>query len=254
MMNSLSQVAVKLGSPGVPDFYQGTELWDLSLVDPDNRRPVDFERRQRLLDEVDRAAVDAGDRSAPRRSRRCSRTGATGASSCCSPPPACACAATKPGVVPRRATICRSRPTSRSRATPSRLRACTASDGVLVRRRRACARGCSGGDLRPPLGESWKTSRVLLPPPLAGRTLQARAHRRRDPPDDRRRSGVDLRGADLRARAGGHPAGDLTASRPCRRGSRFAGSRCAACLDVALRRRVTRSLSPHPNRGCRRRA
>jgi (1->4)-alpha-D-glucan 1-alpha-D-glucosylmutase len=39
MLNSLSQVVVKLGSPGVPDFYQGSELWDLSLVDPDNRRP-----------------------------------------------------------------------------------------------------------------------------------------------------------------------------------------------------------------------
>ena len=54
MLNSLSQVVVKLGSPGVPDFYQGSELWDLSLVDPDNRRPVDFERRHALLDEVDR--------------------------------------------------------------------------------------------------------------------------------------------------------------------------------------------------------
>ncbi|WP_232619278.1 hypothetical protein, partial [Acetomicrobium sp. S15 = DSM 107314] len=38
-VNSLSQVAIKVASPGVPDFYQGTELWDLSLVDPDNRRP-----------------------------------------------------------------------------------------------------------------------------------------------------------------------------------------------------------------------
>ena len=53
MVNSLAQTGLKLGSPGVPDFYQGTELWDLSLVDPDNRRPVDFAQRQRLLDEVD---------------------------------------------------------------------------------------------------------------------------------------------------------------------------------------------------------
>jgi (1->4)-alpha-D-glucan 1-alpha-D-glucosylmutase len=53
MINSLAQVTLKIGSPGVPDFYQGTELWDLSLVDPDNRRPVDFEQRSRLLDEVD---------------------------------------------------------------------------------------------------------------------------------------------------------------------------------------------------------
>ena len=41
-------------SPGIPDFYQGTELWDLSLVDPDNRRPVDFARRRALLDALAR--------------------------------------------------------------------------------------------------------------------------------------------------------------------------------------------------------
>jgi (1->4)-alpha-D-glucan 1-alpha-D-glucosylmutase len=48
-INSLSQVLLKTVSPGVPDFYQGTELWDLSLVDPDNRRPVDFTKHQVLL-------------------------------------------------------------------------------------------------------------------------------------------------------------------------------------------------------------
>ncbi len=49
LFNSLSQVLLKITSPGVPDIYQGTELWDLSLVDPDNRRPVDFEQRTALL-------------------------------------------------------------------------------------------------------------------------------------------------------------------------------------------------------------
>lgn len=49
MLNSLSQTLVKIASPGVPDFYQGTELWDLSLVDPDNRRSVDFEKRRAML-------------------------------------------------------------------------------------------------------------------------------------------------------------------------------------------------------------
>ncbi|MBI1759851.1 MAG: malto-oligosyltrehalose synthase [Acidobacteria bacterium] len=47
--NSLSQTLLKLTVPGVPDFYQGTELWDFSLVDPDNRQPVDYARRQQLL-------------------------------------------------------------------------------------------------------------------------------------------------------------------------------------------------------------
>ena len=49
---SLAQKLITLTSPGVPDIYQGTELWDLSLVDPDNRRPVDFDLRRRLLAEV----------------------------------------------------------------------------------------------------------------------------------------------------------------------------------------------------------
>ena len=49
ILNSLAQTLLKLTTPGLPDFYQGTELWDLSLVDPDNRRPVDFERRGALL-------------------------------------------------------------------------------------------------------------------------------------------------------------------------------------------------------------
>ena len=47
---SLSQALVKVASPGVPDYYQGTEILDFSLVDPDNRRPVDYELRKRLLD------------------------------------------------------------------------------------------------------------------------------------------------------------------------------------------------------------
>ncbi|MBW4631138.1 MAG: malto-oligosyltrehalose synthase [Iphinoe sp. HA4291-MV1] len=49
IFNSLSQTLLKITSPGVPDFYQGGELWDFSLVDPDNRRPVDFETRQSYL-------------------------------------------------------------------------------------------------------------------------------------------------------------------------------------------------------------
>jgi (1->4)-alpha-D-glucan 1-alpha-D-glucosylmutase len=52
MFNSLSQVLLKSACPGVPDFYQGTELWDFSLVDPDNRRPVDYEKRMRILAEL----------------------------------------------------------------------------------------------------------------------------------------------------------------------------------------------------------
>jgi len=52
MLNSLSQTLLKITSPGIPDFYQGCELWDFSLVDPDNRRPVDFELRRRRLGDL----------------------------------------------------------------------------------------------------------------------------------------------------------------------------------------------------------
>jgi (1->4)-alpha-D-glucan 1-alpha-D-glucosylmutase len=47
--NSLSQLAIKIAAPGVPDFYQGTEVWNFSLVDPDNRRPVDYQYRRALV-------------------------------------------------------------------------------------------------------------------------------------------------------------------------------------------------------------
>ena len=56
-VNSLAWKLVTLTSPGVPDLYQGTELWDLSLVDPDNRRPVDYNLRQELLAQLDRLAA-----------------------------------------------------------------------------------------------------------------------------------------------------------------------------------------------------
>ncbi|HEX9006250.1 MAG TPA: malto-oligosyltrehalose synthase [Bacteroidota bacterium] len=54
IFNSLSQVLLKMTSPGVADFYQGSELWDLSLVDPDNRRPVDYALRERYLEDIRR--------------------------------------------------------------------------------------------------------------------------------------------------------------------------------------------------------
>jgi (1->4)-alpha-D-glucan 1-alpha-D-glucosylmutase len=52
-VNALAQTLLKLTAPGVPDLYQGTEVWDLSLVDPDNRRPVDYDLRRRFLCELE---------------------------------------------------------------------------------------------------------------------------------------------------------------------------------------------------------
>ena len=52
MINSLTQTVLKCTAPGVPDIYQGTELWDFSLVDPDNRRPVDYSQREKMLGQL----------------------------------------------------------------------------------------------------------------------------------------------------------------------------------------------------------
>ncbi len=57
MLNSLSQTLLKITAPGVPDFYQGSELWDLRLVDPDNRGVVDFSRRIELLKEIEKGTL-----------------------------------------------------------------------------------------------------------------------------------------------------------------------------------------------------
>jgi (1->4)-alpha-D-glucan 1-alpha-D-glucosylmutase len=68
-LNTLSQTVLKLTSPGVPDFYQGTERVDLSLVDPDNRRPVDYSEASALFDAVQsqRSAVDIDDSPSARK-------------------------------------------------------------------------------------------------------------------------------------------------------------------------------------------
>ncbi len=57
-INSLAQTLVKLTAPGVPDIYQGNEIWDFSLVDPDNRRTVDFKLRTRLLSEARKMSAE----------------------------------------------------------------------------------------------------------------------------------------------------------------------------------------------------
>lgn len=62
MWNSLAQVLLKLTAPGIPDCYQGTELWDFTLVDPDNRRPVDFARRAAMVDAFSTALARGGGR------------------------------------------------------------------------------------------------------------------------------------------------------------------------------------------------
>ena len=57
-INSLAQTAIKLTAPGVPDIYQGTEIWDDSLVDPDNRRPIDYARRREMLAQIEKVSAN----------------------------------------------------------------------------------------------------------------------------------------------------------------------------------------------------
>ncbi len=68
--NALAQTLIKLTAPGVPDIYQGTELWDLRLADPDNRRPVDYNQRRKLLTELrtlsPQAILDRSDEGLPK--------------------------------------------------------------------------------------------------------------------------------------------------------------------------------------------
>ena len=96
LYSALSQTLLKLTSPGVPDIYQGQELWDFSLVDPDNRRPVDFAQRRKMLARLrkdvgrnDRSLLAAGPSSLP-------RTRATRGSSCSSPGESSSSAANMP--------------------------------------------------------------------------------------------------------------------------------------------------------------
>jgi (1->4)-alpha-D-glucan 1-alpha-D-glucosylmutase len=62
LLNALGQTLVRCAAPGVPDTYQGTEVWDFSLVDPDNRRPVDYDRRRRLLADLGERLSSGADR------------------------------------------------------------------------------------------------------------------------------------------------------------------------------------------------
>ena len=79
VVHSLAQTLLKLAAPGVADIYQGSELWDLNLVDPDNRRPVDYDHRRRLLDQI-RTEIASG-RPRARSRGRSSRTPTTARSS-----------------------------------------------------------------------------------------------------------------------------------------------------------------------------
>ena len=206
MVNSLAQVTLKLGSPGVPDFYQGTELWDLSLVDPDNRRPVDFAHRAAAARRRGRAAgarnratappavsqwltrLAGRPHQAPRHCRRpasAERTAArlSRAAAICRSPPRSPCPAARSRSHERRRA-------ERRRLTPcifAAPRLCHALDrrGIACAARRASAGRRRGSCFR----RAWRTARSATrsPAPRSGRPgpaippgfLSVRSSRRR---------------------------------------------------------------------------
>jgi (1->4)-alpha-D-glucan 1-alpha-D-glucosylmutase len=155
--NSLAQALVKLTAPGVPDIYQGTELWDLSLVDPDNRRPVDYGLRQGLLAELrTRAGADL-----PGLAHELAERPEDGR--------------TKLHVVHTALTLRRERPTlfaeggylpltaagDAAEHVLAFARKCEAGEAVAVAPR-LCARLAAGQE-RPPTGELWGDTWLPLP-------------------------------------------------------------------------------------------
>ena len=172
MINSLAQLTLKLGSPGVPDFYQGTELWELSLVDPDNRRAVDFGLRESLLDDVDAALALEG------KARGAAIDGML--------------ASWKDGRIKLLITAAGLRlrrelpelflggsylPLATELTAPAGAvvfaRVDEASgDAVVFAAPRLCAALLEDGRVAPLGGDAWRTSRVMLPPSLADRTFR----------------------------------------------------------------------------------
>jgi (1->4)-alpha-D-glucan 1-alpha-D-glucosylmutase len=170
MLNSLSQVVLKLGSPGIPDFYQGTDLWDLSLVDPDNRRPVDFAHRAACLEELEPLLAMPQEERRPRLAALMERwqdgrikllTTVAGLRMRRQDPELFVSGGYLPIEVETSV--------SGSAVAFARVRG---EAGAIFAGPRLCA-GLVGADLRPPLGgDRWKTSRLLLPPELTGRAFR----------------------------------------------------------------------------------
>jgi (1->4)-alpha-D-glucan 1-alpha-D-glucosylmutase len=165
--NALSQVLLKLTCPGVPDLYQGTELWDLSLVDPDNRRPVDYRTRREALDELRHHIAGAGDDLT-----RLADELLAGLPD----------GRIKLFVVHRTLSFRREHPEVFARgeylpveaAGSRRDHVCafarTAGDGAVLVVVPRLVVGLTGGAERPPLGpDVWGKTRLLLPPELADR-------------------------------------------------------------------------------------
>jgi (1->4)-alpha-D-glucan 1-alpha-D-glucosylmutase len=185
--NSLAQQVIKITAPGVPDFYQGTELWDLTLVDPDNRRPVDYARRRQAL-----AAVGASTAADLLESRRDGRVKLFVVHNALTARAAMRDAYDRGAYLPLAASGVRAECVfafARVGVKP-RLQSTReydpATDVAITCVPRLVA-SLTPAAAAPPLGRSvWGDTRIALPPGLAGRTLRNlfTGDRIRPEPDD----------------------------------------------------------------------
>jgi (1->4)-alpha-D-glucan 1-alpha-D-glucosylmutase len=168
--NALAQLLLKLTCPGVPDIYQGTELWDFSLVDPDNRRPVDYRRRREVLAELQGRIARAGSNLTPLTSELLANA---------------ADGRIKAYVMLQTLGFRRAHQSLFAQGTYLPLEATGAErdhvcafgrshgeEDVLVVVPRLVAR-LTHGEERPPMGaDVWGKTRLLMPPHLAGRSYR----------------------------------------------------------------------------------
>jgi len=158
--NSLAQQVIKITAPGVPDFYQGTELWDLSLVDPDNRRPVDYLRRREAL-----ASVSAASASDVLESRRDGRVKLFVVHRALAARAAMREVYDRGDYLPLQTTG----PRSECLFAFARV----APEGVAITCVPRLVASLTPDAAAPPLGRSvWADTRIVLPDPLAGRTFR----------------------------------------------------------------------------------
>ena len=167
--NSLAQTLVRLTAPGVPDLYQGTELWDLSLVDPDNRRPVDYALRSRLLAELRaQAAVDL-----PGLAEQLLERAEDGRIKLHVVQAALALRRARPELFAEGAYLPLAAQGARAEHVVAFARRRHANDELVSVVPRLCV-GLAGGEERPPVGALWGDTVLALPHAAPGATYHDR--------------------------------------------------------------------------------
>jgi (1->4)-alpha-D-glucan 1-alpha-D-glucosylmutase len=168
--NALSQVLLKLTCPGVPDFYQGSELWDFSLVDPDNRRPVDFRRRREVVAYLQRRIAGAGPDLAALADELLANI-PDGRIKAYVIYQTLACRRAHEALFAGGAYL-PLEATGVKRDHVCAFARCDGDEVVLIIVPRLVV-GLAGGSELPPMGSTvWGQTRLLLPPPLAGQCYQ----------------------------------------------------------------------------------